>query len=366
MKLMQILVAASLALLGCAGANAQSDIDELIEQTGIEAADVAMRDFPGWRAPKKIIVRDVAGVSETLEGLHAGVELIAVSNEAEAIAHAADADAVIGYCSADVVAAAPRATWVQVYSAGAERCMQTTAVREGHVTLTNMQKMSSPVIAEHVIAMMLALARRLPQFVQVMPDGDWSQGYAFEDQMQSISGKTVLVLGLGGIGTEVARRAAALDMRVVGTRRSSREGPDFVDYVGLSSEILALAAQADYIVNALPLTPETTSLLDAEFFAAAKPGAQFINVGRGKTVVTADLVSALASGKLAGAGLDVTEPEPLPEDSPLWHMDNVIITPHVASGGGNWDRQAIVLRENLRRFVAGDALLNVVDPKLGY
>lgn len=366
MKSVQTAILVTMAGLCSAPVNAQSNIDELIEQTGIEDAAVAMRDVPGWRAPKKIVVRDIAGTVASLAGLVAGIELIAVKSEAEAIAAGADADAIIGYCSESVVAAAPRATWVQVFAAGTERCMQTTRIRDRQVILSNMQKMSSPVIAEHVMAMSLALARRLPQFMQLMQDGNWSSELESDGQMQSIGGKTMLVLGLGGIGTEVARRAAALDMRVIGTRRSSREGPDFVEYVGLSSEMYALAAKADVIVNALPLTPETEGLLDAEFFAAAKTGALFINVGRGKTVVTADLASALKSGQIAGAGLDVTEPEPLPPTHPLWHMDNVIITPHVASGGSNFDREMMLLKENLRRFAAGDALLNVVDPALGY
>jgi phosphoglycerate dehydrogenase-like enzyme len=184
--------------------------------------------------------------------------------------------------------------------------------------------------------------------------------------MLSVAGRTMLVIGLGGIGTEAARRAAALDMRVIGTRRSSREGPDFVEYVGLSDELFELAAEADFIVNALPLTTETTGLLDADFFSAAKRGAFLVNVGRGRTVVTDDLVAALESGQIAGAALDVTDPEPLPADHPLWQMDNVIITPHVASRDSNRARHMILFKENLRRFVAGDALLNVVDPELGY
>jgi phosphoglycerate dehydrogenase-like enzyme len=184
--------------------------------------------------------------------------------------------------------------------------------------------------------------------------------------MQSIAGKTMLVVGLGGIGTEVARRAAALDMRVIGTRRSSREGPEFVDYVGLSDELLELAAEADFIANTLPLTAETTGLLDEKFFNAAKRGAILLNVGRGRTVVTDDLVAALESGQIGGAGLDVTDPEPLPADHPLWQMDNVLITPHVAGRGGARVRHGILLKENLRRFAAGEALLNVVDPELGY
>ncbi len=311
-------VIAAFAVLWVSNAWPQSDIDRLIEQTGIEAGDVAMRDMPGWRAPKKVVVLDVFGVFAAIEGVAPGVELVAVRSEADAIAQAEDADAIIGFCSDRMVSAAPQAKWVQVFSAGAERCMLTSRILDGRVVLTNMQKMSAPIIAEHVIAMTLALARSLPQFHKAMTSGEWLRGSAARNSMQSISGKTMLVVGLGGIGTEVARRAAALEMRVIGTRRSSREGPDFVDYLGLSDELFELAGQADFIVNALPITPETTGLFDAAFFAAARSGAYFINVGRGKSVVTEDLVAALESGKIAGAGLDVTEPEPLPSDHPLW------------------------------------------------
>lgn len=361
---------AALAIVGILSANAafaDSEIKMLIEQTGIKAGDVAMRDFPNWRTPKKILVYGSFDIDDDLQGIVPGIEFIIASSEADAIAKAADVDAIIGRCSDNVVNAATRASWVQVRSAGVERCMEAERIANGDVILSNMQKMSSPVIAEHVIAMTLALARSLPQFINEMDSGEWLRWEeSATSGMQSIGGKRMLVVGLGGIGTEVARRAAALEMRVFATRRSSREAPDFVEYVGLSDELFELAAKADFIVNALPLTDETTAIYDAKFFAAAKPGAYFINVGRGKSVVTEDLIAALRSGQIAGAGLDVTEPEPLPADNPLWQMPNVIITPHVSSRGGNSIRQMIVLRENLRRFLAGDALLNVVDPELGY
>ncbi len=366
-KFEKVVVIAVITFLSTSAAHAQSEIEKLIEQTGIEAGDVAMRETPNWRAPKKVLVYGGFDIDDDLQGIVPGIQFIKATSESDAISKAADVDAIIGRCSNKLVNAAPRASWVQVTSAGVERCMTTERIISGDVILSNMQKMSSPVIAEHVIAMTLALARSLPQFINGMESGQWLKWEGeTANTMQSIGGKKMLVVGLGGIGTEVARRAAALEMRVVGTRRSSHEGPDFVEYVGLSDELFDLAADADFIVNALPLTAETTGLFNAEFFAAAKPGAHFINVGRGKSVVTDDLVAALSSGQIAGAALDVTDPEPLPADSPLWQMQNVIITPHVAGNGGNSIRHMIVLRENLRRFVAGDAVLNVVDPELGY
>ena len=360
--LFTILVAVSIPL----AAFGQSDIGGLIAETGVEPGETATREHPRWREPRKIVVRDIADLYDSLAAGEPGVELVRVRTHAEAVAAAPGADAVLGFCSEAVLDAATEATWIQVFSAGVEGCVVHERIRSGDVVLTNMQKMSSPVIAEHVIAMMLAASRALPTFGKRMEDGQWLRSPEYTGRMQSYGGKTVLIAGLGGIGTEVARRAAALGMRVIGTRRSSREGPDYVDYVGLSGELHELAADADFIVNALPLTDETSGLFDAEFFAAAKQGAFFFNVGRGKTVVTADLVAALRSGQLAGAGLDVTDPEPLPSRHPLWQMDNVIITPHVAGRGGNRIRHGLLAAENLRRFIAGEALFNVVDPVAGY
>jgi phosphoglycerate dehydrogenase-like enzyme len=156
-------------------------------------------------------------------------------------------------------------------------------------------------------------------------------------------------------------------MRVIATRNSSRAGPDFVDYVGLSDEILTLAKEADVIVNALPLTDKTRGLLGEEFFTAAQARVPyFINVGRGATVDTDALLAALRDGRLAGAGLDVTDPEPLPPAHGLWQADNVIITPHVSGRGSDPNRRRLLVIENIRRYLAGDALLNVVDAGRGY
>jgi len=356
-------------LLGAAYAVAgpESAIDELIEQTGIEPGATAMRDLPGWRAPTKVLIYQGWYIDPEFNTAVPGLEIVQAETLAEALIEAADADGIIGSCGNELVNAARQATWVQISSAGAERCMQTDRIVSGEVVLTNMQKMSSPVIGEHAVAMALALARSLPQYAKKMDSGEWlDRDGAIGSAMQSVQGKTLLVAGLGGIGTEVARRAAALGMRVVGTRRSSRNGPDFVEYVGLADELSELAAGADFVVNALPLTAETTGLFDADFFAALKTGAHYISIGRGKTTNTDDLVAALKSGKVAGAGLDVTDPEPLPANHELWQMQNVIITPHTAGKGSDRERHLTLLHENLRRFAAGEPLLNVVDPALGY
>ncbi len=362
----RILIICLTVLAAATPVRADVSIDRLIEEAGLSEGPVASRDIAGWRPPQKLVVRDAGDLVDALRAEFPGVDFVAAPSVDAATAAAPGADAIIGYCSDDVVAAADEVVWVQIFSAGAERCLAVEDVASGRVLLTNMQKMASPVIGEHAVAMMLSLTRGLTQQAKTMPEGSWNQSIGGEIGMMSVNGKTVLVAGLGGIGRAAARRAAALGMRVIATRNSSRSGPDYVDYVGLSDELFELAAQADVVINALPLTPATEGLFDAAFFDAVKPGVFFVNVARGASVVTDDLVAALADGRVAGAGLDVTDPEPLPADHSLWRMPNVIITPHIAWYGNNRERQIALARENIRRFIAGDALLNVVDPERGY
>jgi phosphoglycerate dehydrogenase-like enzyme len=239
-------------------------------------------------------------------------------------------------------------------------------LHERHLLLTNLQRTMGPSMAEHVLGMMLALSRHFEYFMRQQQEAHWAREDA-TPQLADLEGKTVLVVGLGGIGTEVARRAHALGMQVVATRASGRSGPDFVSYVGLPDELLKLAKDADFVVNCAPLTRETTSIFNREFFATLKPGAYFISVGRGRSTATADLIDALKSGRLVGAGLDVTDPEPLPADSPLWHLPNVIITPHVSADTAvSQEQRNAVLVENLRRYAAGEPMLSVVDIERGY
>ena len=342
----------------------QTPVGDFIASTGVRAGSTEARTLPGWDATPTILMRARPGISDALQDVNA--RLIVVSGTAEALEHADEADVLVGFCDPEVVSAATNLVWVQVYWAGVERCLANEKIRNGRVLLTNMQKMSSSMIGEHAIAMTLSLTRGLPQFARAMPAGIWDRGMASDIGMQSLQGRTMLVVGLGGIGKQVARRANALGMRVLATRNSSREGPDYVDYVGLADELGELAGEADVIVNALPLTSATEGLFDRELFARMQAGAYFINVGRGKTVVTNDLLAALESGRLAGAGLDVTDPEPLPADHPLWQRPDVIITPHVAGFGGSRRWHAMLVAENIRRYLAGDALLNEVDPARGY
>ena len=344
------------------------DVTSLIERLGLEESPLPVRERPGWQRPRKILVLNLQpqGVP-ALQAAAPGVELLLARDHAEAVALAKDADAALGLCSEELLAAGPNIRWIQSYSAGVERCVAIAALRERDVLLTNMQRVAGPVMAEHVIAMMMSFARGLHFYIPERMAGRWTQELPATTKMLTIEGKTLLVVGLGGIGTEVARRAHALGMRVIATRASGREGPAYVSYVGLSDELHKLAGEADFVVNTTPLTRATTGLFDAKFFAAMKPGAYFLNVGRGQSVVQADLVAALRDGRLAGAGLDVTDPEPLPADSPLWKMQNVILTPHVSARSdlGN-EARFVIATENLRRYVAGEKMLSVVDTGRGY
>lgn len=352
---------------------------ELIHELALPESALALRDQPGWKAPKRIAIATAnpngTSANQLLDPIRAvapGVEIVPVANADELAKQVANVDAIVGgddtVCDDQVLAAAgKRLRWVAIMSAGVEACLGKPALGRAGLTTTNMRAVAGPVMAEHTIALMFALSRSLQVSISRQATGEgWNRNFA-GSQPQALDGKTLLVVGLGGIGTEVARRAHALGMKVIATRNSSKTGPDYVSYVGLPDELPTLITQADVVVSSLPLVPATTNLFDAKMFARMKKTAFFINVGRGGSVVTDDLVAALNAGTIAGAGLDVTEPEPLPKDHPLWKAKNIIISPHMSalSDLGQAARIAI-LREQVRRFAAGDKLLSVVDFRKGY
>ncbi|MEZ5571518.1 MAG: D-2-hydroxyacid dehydrogenase [Halioglobus sp.] len=369
---LSLIVTASLSQAATPAEEARALIDEL----DLTASDTAISAHPGWK-PERVVVMIMpkmgtasSSFEEQLRSVAGDVELVFDRSGKFALSPEmlAGTDAVIGMCTPPLLKnAGPRLLWVHNYSVGMEHCSGASKTQLENMVFTNNKRLSGPAIAEHAIAMLLALSHNLPAYGQAQREGKWqrqlSEGVAFGE----LKGKTLLVVGLGGIGTEIAWRAHGLGMHVIATRSSSRNGPDFVEHVGLPDELNTLAAKADVIVNALPLTPQTTGIFNKAFFDAAKPGAMFLSVGRGKSTVTADLIAALKSGQLYGAGLDVTDPEPLPGSSPLWHLPNVIITPHVSAAGADSPQRTMVIAvENLRRYVAGEPLLNVVDMRKGY
>lgn len=341
----------------------------LIQTLGLVESETALRDTPGWKKPRKILVQSAdASTLEQYRSAAPGVQVLSAETSEAAAKVARDADALINFCDPTVLDVAKRVRWIHVLGAGVERCVSVPGVKERNLLLTNTQRVAGPVIAEHTIAMLLALSRGFTETIPLQAKGDWATGRTQAPrQMKVIAGKTLLVAGLGGIGTEVARRAHALGMTVIATRASDRPAPDFVSHVGTPEELPELLKQADAVVNALPLTEATRGLFDAKLFALMKPTAYFLNVGRGGSVVQSDLVAALNTGVIAGAGLDVTDPEPLPAENALWRAKNVLITPHISSQSDlGYQTTLIVARENLRRYVNGDKLLSVVDVQRGY
>jgi phosphoglycerate dehydrogenase-like enzyme len=357
--------AAAAAVPAATPAGDSTPAAELIDKLGLHVAAQPVRERPGWHPPRIVLIsEEMLQLRPALQQAAPGVKLVEVS--AATPKEIAAADAAIGVCSAEVLGQAKQLQWIQWPAAGVDRCVQQPAVHERHLLLTNLQRTMGPSMAEHVLGMMFALSRHFDYFLRQQQQAHWSSEAA-TPQLTDLDGKTVLVVGLGGIGTEVARRTHALGMRVIATRASGRTGPDFVSYVGLPDELPKLAREADFIVNCAPLTAQTTGIFNREFFETLKPGAYFISVGRGKSTVTADLIAALGSGRLAGAGLDVTDPEPLPADSPLWHLANVVITPHVSANTPvSAEQRNFVLVENLRRYSAGEPMISVVDLEHGY
>lgn len=382
----------AVCMAGCSEkGSAQSDAQRVEESTtavttdasvagelGLTESDRPIREMiEGWTPPKKIMVHvrnDPSRLTWMEEALQPGsdVTIVAVADKEEALSKLDGVDALIGsvrWCTRDLLEAGKDLRWVHTNAAGVNECDMET-MRARNIILTNQQRTFGPEISDHVIGLLLALTRGLDGNYKAQLEGKWQRGNVPAERLWRLDGRTMLVVGLGGIGTMVAEKAHALGMRIIATRNSSREGPSFVDYVGLANELPQLIGKADVVVNATPLTPKTTGLFDAAMFARMQPHAYFISVGRGPTAVTDDLIAALKNGTIGGAGLDVTDPEPLPDGHPLFFAPNVIITPHMsASGvdaGPSGDRPWRVMREQMRRFIAGDKMYSVVDLQQGY
>jgi phosphoglycerate dehydrogenase-like enzyme len=292
-------------------------------------------------------------------------ELVECRDGREALANAADADASYGYITPEILRAGKHLKWVQQPSAGVEHLMEIPELVHGDIILTNMQRAYAPEIADQALGYLLAFTRSLGHFIRAQPSHEW-QRRAPGIVLDELLDKRLLVIGLGGIGSEIARRAHAFGMRVAATDPKVLERPLFVEELHKPDAFHRLLPRADVVASAVPLTPASRKMIGEREFGMMKPGAILINVSRGGVVDTDALVRALRSKQVAAAGLDVTDPEPLPPDHPLWDQ-NAIITPHSAgqSPGGERRRHEL-FRENLRRFARGEMLLNVVDKKVGY
>ena len=296
-----------------------------------------------------------------------GLEFVTYSNPSELVDRIVNCHAVIGWSlPASALRAAPNLRWVHSYSGGVDAFIRIPELRDNpNIVLTNMKIQKGPEVADHAMALLLALTRNLPQFIRNMKDKKWENNSKLP--IIELRGKTMLIIGMGGIGTQLAERAHASGMRVIGTDVKDIPFMGAVDYVGKPDELDNLLPEADVVVSCVPSTPETNGLLDAKAFERMKAGVYLVNVSRGSIVDTNALVAALRSGKVRAAGLDVVEPEPLPDDHPLWSMPNVVITPHFGGlSDGRFERQQRFALDNIDRFVRGLPLKNVVNKQLGY
>ncbi len=266
----------------------------------------------------------------------------------------------------DLVSVAPELRWVQGSMAGAGEVAEKAGLGETDVVVTTASGIYSGPLAEFVLMAMLQHAKQLDHLRHDKAEKVWRQG-----AVGGLERKTLCVVGMGSIGQAIATRARPFGMRVVGVKRTVRDGDEawgFADELYPTTQLHAALGEADYVAVTLPGTPETRHLLDEGAFAAVKQGAYFVNVGRGAAVDEAALVGALEDGHLSGAALDVFEVEPLPEESPLWGMENVIISAHTTDVVPDLinDAQTDLFCENLRRYLAGEEMINVLDKRLMY
>jgi phosphoglycerate dehydrogenase-like enzyme len=266
----------------------------------------------------------------------------------------------------DLVQAAPKLQWVQGSMAGAGEVAQKAGLQDTDVVVTTASGIYSGPLAEFVLMAMLQHAKELDHLRSDKARKIWRQG-----AVGTLENKTLCVVGMGSIGRAIAGRARPFGMRVVGVKRTVREDDEawgYADELYPTAELRAALGEADYVAVTLPGTPETRGLIDAEALAATRQEAYFVNVGRGSVVDEAALVDALESGHLSGAALDVFEVEPLPEESPLWELDNVIVSAHTTDVVPDLinSAQTDLFCENLRRYLAGEMLLNVLDKRLLY
>jgi D-2-hydroxyacid dehydrogenase (NADP+) len=317
--------------------------------------------------PKKIVVMNDATLAKELQSVTPDARIVLV-NQSTVMREIADADGFIGNITPEQVRAAKKLKWVQSMSAGVENLLFLSGgndLRDSPVILTNNKIVQAPEIADHAMAMLLFLSRHLFDFYANQKREAWQPPVPFPGI--ELRGKTAVVIGVGGIGTQIATRANAFGMEVIGVDPEDKPFMPFIKTVVKPDQLDEVIPQADVVFISAPHTEQSHKMMGTREFDLMKRNSYFIAVSRGGIYDMGGLVKALDSKQLAGAGVDVTDPEPLPKDHPLWKFDNVIITPHVA-GRSDHDRERMVgtAKENLKRFVEGKPLINVVNKQKGY
>lgn len=314
--------------------------------------------LPLKEGEKEYLVSQTLGAEE--EFVFSFHETVSEASEEEI----ASANVIIGRCPAGRMKDAKSLEWMHLQSAGADAYVAPGVLPE-HVQLTNSAGAYGLAVSEHILAMTLALIRRFPQYLRNQCARSWKP----MGEIISIEGSTVAVLGLGDIGGRYAKMMKALGAHVIGIRRTDRSRPEYVDEQYTMAQLREVVGRADIVAMILPGSKETEKLMDCEMLHAMKKGSYLINCGRGNAVDLAALREALDDGHLAGAALDVTEPEPLPADDPLWGYDNVLITPHVAGNfylPKTFENVIRIAGENLGRYAQREPLGHVVNRRTGY
>ena len=293
-----------------------------------------------------------------------GHEPLVAADETEAVSLAGEAEVIMGHFQPAVCAAAPNLRWIQSFSTGMDKFLFPEIVARDEVAISNVAGLYAPQGGEHAWALLLALTRGIDAAIRSNAERKWSGGATVE-----LTGLTLGVIGMGGFGIEMVKRAAGYDMQVIAVDPVRRDPPPGVDELKDNSRenIHDLLQRADVVMMACPRTEETYHMIGAAELALMKESAYLVNVTRGGIIDEDALCQALADGQIAGAGLDVTEVEPLPPESPLWDAPNIILTPHRAGASQHRPRKVYeFFAAQLERYVKGEQVLNIVDKRKGY
>ena len=327
----------------------------------------------GFAADKKIVVRalsggfafDDAAIESYKNEAGTNADIVAARSMEEFEKEIADADGIVGGISKDLFAKAKKLKWVQSTSAGVEAYSFWPEFMASDVELTNCKVVQGPTIGDHAFALLLSMTRGIYDY---LPNRrQWKSRNDAPKGMTELPGMTAVIIGMGGIGMQIAQRAHGFGMNVIGVDPKNIPVSIFAPTIVPPDRLDEVLPKGDVVFVSAPLTPESEHMIAAKQFDLMKRGAYFVVVSRGRLYDKGALIKAIDSQKLAGAGLDVTDPEPLPADDPLWQFDNIVITPHVASHAKGSDvRRLGVIAGNVGRFARGEPLTHVVDKSVGY
>lgn len=360
---------------GCDKPTSPEKSEATQENTAERAKSPSTEPQPTEGRRLKIVVKQAAFTREQLHELESAVpqaRFVFVGNDdpdKAQLQEVGDADALLtDWLTPELVRAGKKLKWIQHYAAGVDDLMF-PELANSDIVMTNCKIVQGPEIADHAFAMLLALTRKLNEIIPNQKQRVWDFGrYRERDNWPiELNGRTALVIGLGGVGMQVAQRAHAFGMKVIAVDPKDVPYILFVHATYRPDRLHELLPHADVIFVSAPLTASTHKMIGTAEFGRMKHGAYLIALSRGPIIDTDALVRSLEDGRLAGAGLDVVDPEPLPKDHPLWKFENVILTPHMSGQSAKaWERRLKLFKENARRFVTGAPLLHVVDKKKGY